>query len=91
VLVANLDRRSRFSLASTAAPRTWLSTENAMTGNEDEDVRTDHQKEWARWAASGYRKRYQPLSVLRIGLVLTLTLFIGLVILFWLAASGRLP
>jgi hypothetical protein len=25
-----------------------------------DDVRTESQKEWADWAAHGYRKRYQP-------------------------------
>ena len=52
---------------------------------------TDSQKEWADWAASGYAKRYQPRSMLRLGFVLTTVLAVGLFVIFWLGASGRLP
>ena len=34
---------------------------------DDEDVRTESQKEWANWAAHGYRKLYQPRSMLWFG------------------------
>ena len=30
-------------------------------------MRTESQKEWANWAAHGYRKRYQPRSMLWFG------------------------
>ena len=58
---------------------------------DDEDVRTEWQKEWANWAAHGYRKRYQPRSVLWFGFIFSTLLFVGLLTIFWLAAHGRLP
>ena len=58
---------------------------------DDEDVRTDAQKEWADWARNGYRKRYQPTSIRRFGFVVFLVLIVGLVTVFWLSANGRLP
>lgn len=57
---------------------------------DDEDVRTDAQKEWAEWARSGYRKRFQPTSIRRISFVVSLVLVVGLGTVFWLAAHGRL-
>jgi hypothetical protein len=59
---------------------------------EDRDAdRTETQREWAEWAAHGYRKRYQPRSMLLWGGVFFLLFGIGLVIVVWLAASGRWP
>ena len=55
------------------------------------DARTDRQKEWADWAASGYAKRFQPTSIRRFGLAVSVVLFAGLLAVFWLAAHGRLP
>jgi hypothetical protein len=54
-------------------------------------VRTDAQKEWADWARSGYRKRYQPTSIRRLGFVFFVVLIVGLITIFWLSANGRLP
>jgi len=34
---------------------------------DDDDVQSESQKEWANWAAHGYRKLYQPRSVLWFG------------------------
>ena len=56
---------------------------------DGEDPRTEAQKEWANWAAHGYRKLYQPRSVRRFGLVFTLVLAGVLLTIFWLAAHGR--
>lgn len=57
---------------------------------DDRDVRTDAQKEWAAWAAHGYRKLYQPRSILRLSAALAAVLGGGLFLVFYLAA-GRLP
>jgi hypothetical protein len=53
--------------------------------------RTESQKEWKRWADHGYRKLYQPRSMLWFGGIVTALHAAGLIIVFWLAASGRLP
>jgi hypothetical protein len=55
----------------------------------DDDPGTEAQKEWANWAAHGYRKLYQPRSVRRFGLVFSLLLAGLLLTIFWLAAHGR--
>jgi hypothetical protein len=55
----------------------------------DDDPRTDAQKEWANWAAHGYRKLYQPRSVRRFGLIFSLVLAAVLLTIFWLSAHGR--
>jgi hypothetical protein len=57
----------------------------------NDDPRTEAQKEWANWAAHGYRKLYQPRSVRRLGLVFSLVLAGLLLAIFWLAAHGRFP
>jgi hypothetical protein len=59
--------------------------------DEDDDVRTEAQKEWANWAAHGYRKLYQPRSMLWLGGIFVTILAAGLALVFWLAAAGRLP
>jgi hypothetical protein len=56
---------------------------------DDGDPRTEAQKEWANWAAHGYRKLYQPRSVRRFGLVFSLVMAGLLLTIFWLAAHGR--
>ena len=64
------------------------------TGISDEDLdpyRTETQKEWAAWAAHGYRKLYQPRSIQRFGLVFTVLLSLLIATVFWLAVHGRLP
>jgi hypothetical protein len=55
----------------------------------DDDPRTQAQKEWANWAAHGYRKLYQPGSVRRFGLVFSVVLAGVLLTIFWLAGHGR--
>jgi hypothetical protein len=57
----------------------------------DDDHRTESQKEWANWAAHGYRKLYQPRSVRRFGLVFSVVLAGLLLTVFWFAARGGLP
>ena len=59
--------------------------------DRDRDVRTEAQKEWADWSAHGYRKLYQPRSVLLFGFVVSVLLIGGLMTVFWLAANGRFP
>jgi hypothetical protein len=54
---------------------------------DDDDVRTESQKEWADWAAHGYRKLYQPRSMLWFGGTFC-TLFIALLLLIF---TGRFP
>jgi len=54
---------------------------------DENDVRTESQKEWANWAAHGYRKLYQPRSVLWFGGIFC-TLFIALLLLVF---TGHLP
>jgi hypothetical protein len=58
---------------------------------DGDDVRTESQKEWANWAAHGYRKLYQPRSMLWFGGILSALLFVGLLVIFWLAANGQVP
>jgi hypothetical protein len=53
--------------------------------------RTEAQQEWADWAAHGYRKRYQPRSMLWLGGICFTILIVGLAAVFWLAANGRWP
>lgn len=64
-----------------------------MSGNADDDyaAKTDAQKEWSDWSAHGYRKLYQPRSMLWFGGILALVLVVVLVAVFWLAANDRLP
>lgn len=54
------------------------------------DVRTESQKEWADYVRSGYWKALQPKSLRRAGFAFSSLFAIGLGVLFWLAASGRL-
>ena len=61
-----------------------------MTDDPDEG-RTDAQKEWADWAAHGYRKRYQPRSMLWAGGIFIALFVAALATVFWLAANGRWP
>jgi len=57
----------------------------------DDDYRTESQREWANWAAHGYRKLYQPRSVRRFGLVFSVVLAVLLLTVLWFAAHGGLP
>ena len=60
-------------------------------GDDLDPYRTESQKEWKAWADHGYRKLYQPRSMLWFGGIFTALLAAGLIVVFWLAASGRLP
>ena len=53
----------------------------------DDDARTESQKEWANWAAHGYRKLYQPRSVLWFGGIFVTLFVAGLLVIF----TGRFP
>lgn len=57
----------------------------------EDKLHSERQREWARWAAHGYSKRYQPRSMLRFGLVFTVLFGALIVAVFVLAAHGRLP
>ena len=62
-----------------------------MTDDPGDLDRTEAQREWADWAAHGYRKRYQPRSMLWLGGIVFTALIVGLAIVFWLAANGKWP
>ena len=55
------------------------------------DDRTETQKEWADWAAHGYRKLYQPRSIRRFGLVFTVLMSLLILTVLWLGIHGRVP
>jgi hypothetical protein len=59
----------------------------ASGDNYDEEER---RREWAAWAESGYRKAYQPRSVLRFGAIFTV-LFVALLlaVIFWATRGLR--
>jgi hypothetical protein len=59
--------------------------------DDEDDVRTESQKEWANWAAHGYRKLYQPRSMLWFGGIFCTLFIAGLLAIVWLAAHGRWP
>ena len=60
-----------------------------MDDDELDDVRTESQQEWSRWAAHGYRKRDQPRSVLWFGGIFCALFIAFLLTVFWLAGTGR--
>ena len=60
-------------------------------GSDVDRYRTETQREWADWAAHGYRKLYQPRSIRRFGLVFTVLLSLLILTVFWLGTRGRLP
>ena len=62
-----------------------------VDGESDDEFRSESQREWANWAAHGYRKRYQPRSVLRFGVVFTILLSAFLLTVFWFAFHGGMP
>jgi hypothetical protein len=62
-----------------------------MSSEEDpERGRTRLQQEWADWASHGYRKMYQPRSMLWAGGIFFLFFGGGLIAVVWLAVSGLL-
>ena len=56
-----------------------------MTSPEDESGRTESQKEWAAWAAHGYRKMYMPRSMRLFGLSVFLLVALMLLAVVWFA------
>jgi hypothetical protein len=58
---------------------------------DDDDIRTESQKEWTAWAAHGYRKLYQPRSMLWFGGIFFTLFAAGLIAIFWLTSTGRWP
>jgi hypothetical protein len=54
---------------------------------DDDDVRTESQKEWANWAAHGYRKLYQPRSMLWFGGIFCALFIAFLLVIF----TGHFP
>jgi hypothetical protein len=62
-----------------------------MDDDDPDAYRTESQKEWKRWADSGYRKRYQPRSMLWFGGVFSVLVAVGIVAIFWLASTGHMP
>ena len=56
-----------------------------MTSSEDESARTETQKEWAAWAAHGYRKMYMPRSMRLFGLSAFLLVALMLLAVIWFA------
>lgn len=65
---------------------------NVDNGRDDESYRTERQREWAAWAAHGYRKLYQPRSIRRFGAIFYGLLALFLLLLFWFTFSEhRLP
>ena len=56
-----------------------------MTSPEDESGRTEAQKEWAAWAAHGYRKMYMPRSMRLFGLCVFLLVALMLLAVLWFA------
>ena len=61
-----------------------------MDEDDLDSYRTDSQRQWNEWATHGYRKRYQPRSVLWFGGIFFTLLAIALVLIAWLASSGRI-
>jgi hypothetical protein len=55
----------------------------------DDRAKREAQQEWADWAAHGYRKQYQPRSILRFGAIFTI-LFIALLVAVVLWATRGL-
>lgn len=62
-----------------------------LSVNRDDDERTDAQKEWADWAAHGYRKLYQPRAMLWFGGIFFALFSAALVVIFVLASTGHWP
>jgi len=62
-----------------------------MGETPDDLEQTETQKEWADWSAHGYRKLYQPRSMLWFGGIFFTLFTVGLLVVFWLAGSGRWP
>ena len=54
---------------------------------DDGDVRTESQNEWANWATHGYRKLYQPRSMLWFGGIFCMLFIVFLLLVF----TGHLP
>jgi hypothetical protein len=59
--------------------------------SDDDRHLTESQRQWRDWAAHGYRKRYQPTSMLWFGGVFVVFLIVGLVTVVYVSAHGNLP
>ena len=62
-----------------------------MSDPKENPYRTGPQKDWADWAAQGYRKQYQPRSMVWFGGIFFTLFAVGLLAVFWLTATGRWP
>ena len=62
-----------------------------MDEDDLDPYRTESQKQWKAWADHGYRKLYQPRSMLWFGGIFFTLFAVGLALVFWLASTGRLP
>lgn len=51
----------------------------------DDSTRTESQREWATWSDSGYRKVFQPRSVLRVEFFVVVLLVAVVIGLIWAA------
>lgn len=60
-----------------------------MLDDQDPD-RERRRREWADWSSHGYRKLYTPRSMLWFGGIFFTLFALFLVVIFWLAAGGRL-
>jgi len=62
----------------------------AVPGDDDPDLER-RRREWADWAAHGYRKLYTPRPMLWFGGIFFTLFGVGLVVIVWLAGNGRMP
>jgi hypothetical protein len=62
----------------------------AMLDEDDPDLER-RRREWADWAAHGYRKLYTPRPMLWFGGIFFTLFAVGLVVILWLAANRRMP
>lgn len=81
-------RKSRCSTATVSPKRRRIAQwgEGELgSGSDRDDLKTESQREWANWSAHGYRKMYQPRSVLRANLVAVVILLVVIGGLLWMA------
>jgi hypothetical protein len=57
----------------------------------DDRALSERQRQWRDWSAHGYKKRFQPTSMLWFGGVSVLLLIVGLVTLVYVAGRAGLP
>src|SRR3982750_1849734 len=78
--VADIGDRTTHPPLRTAPRKGAVSRLEYVLPVDDEDVRAESQKEWANWSAHGYRKPYQPRSVLWLGGIFTALLIVLLLL-----------